>query len=76
MGPPAIDWSQVPPQLAAWVEEAVRAGELVITRGGEVVAKIVPVESERRPRRPGSARGQIHMADDFDTTPEEFGDYL
>ena len=27
-------------------------------------------------RRPGSAAGQVTMADDFDRTPEEFKDYL
>ena len=29
----------------------------------------------RQPRRPGSARGLVHMADDFDATPEEFREY-
>ncbi len=44
--------------------------------GGEAVAKIIPLPSRRVPRRPGSARGQVHMAKDFDATPEEFLDYL
>lgn len=62
-------------QLRDVVEEAARAGEVVPTRDGEVVAKIVAIPA-KRPRQPGSARGQIHMADDFDETPEDFRDYV
>jgi antitoxin (DNA-binding transcriptional repressor) of toxin-antitoxin stability system len=71
----AVDVTTFPRQLRDLVEEAARAGEVVLTRGGEAVAKIVPV-SAKRPRKPGSARGQIHMADDFDETPEDFRDYV
>lgn len=76
MGMPAIDLSQAPRQLAELVEQASVAGELVLTRGGEAVAKIIPLDRARRPRRPGSARGVVHMAEDFDATPEDFREYL
>ena len=48
----------------------VEAGEdVVITRGGKPVAKLVPVE--RPGDRPlGAWAGQVRMADDFDETPE------
>jgi antitoxin (DNA-binding transcriptional repressor) of toxin-antitoxin stability system len=75
MGIPAVDVSSAP-QLRELVEEAARTGEVVLTRGGEAVAKIVPLRRARAPRRPGSARGQIHMADDFDATPDVFSEYL
>ncbi len=75
MGVPAIDLTNASRQLAELVEEAVRSGEVVITRGGEAVAKIVPLNA-RTPRQPGSARGQVHMATDFDATPEDFSDYV
>jgi prevent-host-death family protein len=76
LGVPAIDLTQASHQLSELVEEAARAGEVVLTRGGEAVAKIIPLPSRRVPRRPGSARGQVHMAKDFDATPKEFLDYL
>jgi antitoxin (DNA-binding transcriptional repressor) of toxin-antitoxin stability system len=76
MGVPAIDLSQAPDQLRELVEEAARAGEVVLTRGGQIVARIVPVKREPQGRQPGSARGLIHMAEDFDATPEDFRDYL
>lgn len=63
----------LPQALVRLVDDAVRNGELIITDEGEAVAKIVPLPRRTRaPRRPGSARGLIHMADDFDGTPEDF----
>jgi antitoxin (DNA-binding transcriptional repressor) of toxin-antitoxin stability system len=73
---PAIDLSQASDQLRELVEEATRAGEVALTRGGQVVARIVPAEPAPKRRQPGSARGLIHMAEDFDATPDDFRDYL
>lgn len=51
--------------------------ELVLTRGGEAVAKIISLHRQREPRRPSSARGSVlFMADDFDATPEDIKDCL
>ena len=76
MGVPAVDLTKVSRPLSELVDEATRSGELVLTRGGKAVAKIVPLRPLSGPRTPGSARGQIHMADDFDATPDDFKDYL
>ena len=76
MGVPAVDLTDAPQQLRELVDEAARSGEVVLTRGGEAVAKIIPLQSARAPRRRGSARGMIHMADDFDATPEDFREYM
>jgi antitoxin (DNA-binding transcriptional repressor) of toxin-antitoxin stability system len=76
MGEPAVDLKNVSPRLRELVEEATQRGEVVLTDGGEAVAKIVPLKPRREPRRPGSARGLIHMAEDFDATPEDFKDYF
>jgi antitoxin (DNA-binding transcriptional repressor) of toxin-antitoxin stability system len=77
MGVPAVDLWNGNPRLDDLVDEAARAGELVLTRGGEAVAKIIPLQRRREPRRPGSARGTVlFMADDFDATPDDFKDYL
>jgi prevent-host-death family protein len=54
--------------------EAVEQGEdVVITRAGRPVARlvrVVPVVSASRRRAPGTWRGQVFIADDFDETPE------
>ena len=51
--------------------EAVEAGEdVVIARAGKPVARLVPAGMRREPRAPGSWRGRVVIADDFDETPE------
>lgn len=72
----ALDLNYATAELRALVEQASRSGEVVLTRAGEAVARIVPVTRTKAPRRPGSARGMVHMAEDFDAMPEELRDYF
>jgi prevent-host-death family protein len=45
----------------------VKDGEpFVIAQAGHPVALVSPYQSEARPRQPGSMRGKIWIADDFD----------
>lgn len=69
-----VDVATLPQQVRDLIDEAAREGEVVLMGGGKAVAKIVAV-SAKLPRQPGSARGLIHMAEDFDETPEDFRDY-
>lgn len=47
--------------------ERVRAGEdVVVAKSGKPVARLVPIEPARAPRKPGSAKGLFRMSDDFD----------
>ncbi|RBY78747.1 type II toxin-antitoxin system prevent-host-death family antitoxin [Geodermatophilus sp. TF02-6] len=51
--------------------EAVERGEdVVIARAGKPVARLVPVSAPRQRREPGSWRGRVVIAEDFDETPE------
>lgn len=57
--------------LSRLVERAASGEEIVIGRAGKPVARLVPYEpSQAEPRRPGSMKGKIWVADDFDETPE------
>jgi len=52
--------------------EAVEAGEdVVIARAGKPIARLVPAGVRTEPRTPGSWRGRVVIADDFDETSEE-----
>ena len=63
-------------QLDQLVEQAARGEDVVLLKGSEAVARIVPIRHAQGPRRPGTARGLIlHIADDFDAPLEEFKDY-
>ena len=47
--------------------EQVRMGEeVVIAKSGKPVARLVAIEGPRKRREPGSARGKIFIAEDFD----------
>ncbi len=55
----------------------VEAGEeVIVSRGGEPVAKIVAYSEPKVARKPGLLKGQIWIAPDFDEIPEEFEEYL
>ncbi|HWU10124.1 MAG TPA: type II toxin-antitoxin system prevent-host-death family antitoxin [Streptomyces sp.] len=48
--------------------------EVVISRAGEPVAKVVPLHPKVRRTGRGSLRGQIHIADDFDELPDDIAE--
>lgn len=57
------------------VRKALSGEEVVIARDNKPLLKLVPLDERRGPRRPGSAKGKVRMAPDFDATPSEFDDY-
>lgn len=72
MSIPAADGPGVPPQDGDAAVEEPRPGE-----AGPHGGSIRHPPAALPPRRPGSERGLlIHMADDFDATPEELLDYF
>lgn len=58
------------------IQKAALGEEVVIARDNRPLVKLVPVNAPTGARQPGSARGKVlHMADDFDATPEDFVEY-
>ncbi len=52
--------------------ESVLAGEdVIISRAGRPLVRLVPYEGASKPRRAGDWKGQIEMADDFDEESPE-----
>ena len=47
------------------VTRVLQGEEVVIAKSGKPVAKLVPIDPEPKERIPGSARGVVEMADDF-----------
>ncbi len=58
------------------VQKAVSGEEVVIARDNRPLLRLVPLAGSGRRRSPGSAKGRVWMAPDFDRTPEDFEDYL
>lgn len=55
--------------LSRLLDRAAAGEEIVVARAGRPVARLVALAPHRPPRVPGSLRGKISFADDFDVTP-------
>ncbi|QUS62547.1 type II toxin-antitoxin system Phd/YefM family antitoxin (plasmid) [Synechocystis sp. PCC 7339] len=52
--------------------KSVLAGEdVIISRAGKPLVRLIPYEGPSEPRQPGAWEGQIIMADDFDEESPE-----
>lgn len=70
-----VNIAQAKARLSELVEKAAHGEEIVIARDHRPVARLVPVRGGA-PRTPGSAKGQVWIAPDFDETPADFRDYM
>ena len=58
--------------LSQLLDRAARGEEVVITRNGRPVAKLVPATPPRKPRELGTLKGRIRLRKDFDAPlPED-----
>ena len=57
--------------LSRLVERAAGGEEIIIAKAGKPMAKLVPYQEDKKPRKPGSLRSKIWIADDFDELPED-----
>ena len=67
------DISEAKTQLSALIEKVMAGKEVIISKAGKPVAKIVRYDPSREPRQPGILRGKIHIAEDFDELPADIG---
>lgn len=73
----AVELAQAEADLAKLVQEVGAGAEVLITRNGQPVARLIPVEKEGAGERvPGSARGLFKVPDDFDAPVEDFREYM
>ncbi len=56
------------------VDRALAGDEVIVARDNKPLLKLVPLGTTSR-RQPGSAKGQIRMARDFDAPLPDFDDY-
>ena len=60
--------------LSRILEEVATGEEVVISKAGEPVARVVPLRPKVRRTGRGSLRGSIHIAEDFDDLPDDLAD--
>jgi antitoxin (DNA-binding transcriptional repressor) of toxin-antitoxin stability system len=63
--------SEAKAQFSALVERALAGEEVIIARAGKPVVKLVRHVPEGVERRPGTLRGKIEIAEDFDSLPPD-----
>jgi prevent-host-death family protein len=62
--------------LLELLEKAASGENIVITKNSVPFVKLTTAQEKRHPRRPGSVRGQIIIAEDFDAPLDDFKEYM
>lgn len=64
-------------KFSEFIKRAEAGEEIVVTRHGKAVARVMPPEPEREllPRI-GALKGKIWIAQDFDAPLDDFKDYM
>ena len=61
-------------RLSSVVRETLAGADVVIAKDNKPLVRLVPVSGSGR-RAPGSAKGQVTMAPDFDASLDDFAGY-
>ena len=72
---PKYNIAEFKAHLSHLVNRALAGEEVIVARDNRPLLKLVPIESPPAKRQPGSARGLVKMAADFDETPQDFAEY-
>lgn len=77
----SMEWTKLSPimpniheaktHFSRLVQRAAAGEEIIITKSGVPMAKLVPFRETKAPRSPGVWKGSVEVAPDFDVTPEE-----
>ncbi|MFY9823559.1 MAG: type II toxin-antitoxin system Phd/YefM family antitoxin [Thermoanaerobaculia bacterium] len=52
--------------LSQLVDRAASGEEIILSKAGKPLAKLVPFRQPPEPRKPGGWEGRVRIADDFD----------
>jgi prevent-host-death family protein len=62
--------------LSGLVEAALHGEEVIVAKNGKPLVRLTPVVSRKPSDAFGIDRGRVHMAEDFDRTPDDFAEYM
>lgn len=68
--------SEAKAQLSALVDRALAGEEVIIGRAGKPAVRLVPLVQRAEQRRPGTLKGQLRIAQDFDELPADVAEAL
>jgi prevent-host-death family protein len=58
-------------RLSRLIELAMSGEEVIITKSGEPMVRLVPIRADEAPRQGGQWHGRVRIASDFDTLPDD-----
>jgi prevent-host-death family protein len=64
--PKPVNIHEAKTHFSRLVERAAKGEEIVIARAGRPLARLMPLASPTRPRRPGLLKGRIRISNNFD----------
>ena len=67
-----VDINQAKESLPELIERTISYGDVIITKDGKPIAKLVSIPETRKQRKFGTARGLIKMSADFDQPLDDF----
>ena len=68
--------SQAKAELSALIKDVQKGNEVILAKAGKPVAKLIAYRGPVRPRTPGAMSGEIWIAPDFDTLPDDMAETL
>ena len=71
-----IKHSELPQKLENLIDAALRGEPAFIERDDKALVQLIPLKQMLHPRKAGSAKGLIVMAEDFDAPLADFADYM
>lgn len=66
--------SQAKAELSALIEGVQKGEEVILAKAGKPVARLIPYKGPSHPRTPGVMSGEIWIAPDFDTLPDDMAE--
>ena len=66
--------SEAKAELSALIEAVQKGNEVIIAKAGKPLVRLVAIHGPTRPRTPGSMAGEIWIAPDFKTLPDDMAE--
>jgi prevent-host-death family protein len=66
--------SEAKAELSALIEEVLKGNEVILAKAGKPVARLVAYSGPSGPRKPGCMAGEITLAEDFDSLPDDIAE--
>jgi len=66
--------SQAKAEFSALIAEVQKGNEVILAKAGKPVAKLIAYRGATGPRTPGSVKGKIRIAKNFDVLPDDMAE--